>query len=359
METKGVLMNSSEVAALRNYKSDDPKIQNATEARVTMYSAEIAKYFNPDNSFLKFSKQDSRFAGKGKTMKLPQSAGNPTVTKGKFNAETLANGDHSATGTVTVRRNTNKTYTIEYFGTDPQVINFPEETELSYNSRQDMLEAHANAIQNEIADYAIIEWALDDNTEGYIIDSTGTQRLSEVDSATNVLGIAKKDINNAVAILKSQKLPKGSKLYALPTPQQYNDLVKELDIDYLKGGFTKMVEDGIVGKIGGVFILDPRISDAGNYNVLYDTQTGGAGTYTKIALGGAVDGTTDANAMPIWSDKLMYRAEGSPKVYSWMNSPIYKGDVYASEVRFGATRGRSDNKGIVMIVEKIQPGGAE
>jgi len=360
---KQVLINSSEVDALKRHvtnqiKSEKGKeIENSTEARVALYSTEIQKYLNSDNSFLQFSKQDTIFANSGKTKYLPQSVANPSVTKGKFNAETKANGDASNVGTVTVRRNTNKSYTIEYFGTAPQVINLPEDTELSYNARQDLLDAHAAAIMNTICNYALIEWSPTDNSNGYLVLSTGSDRLSEVDSTTTVKAITKNDVVNAVAVLRSQNLPKGSNLYALPTPQQYADLTKELDIDYVKGGNSKMLEQGILGKIAGVNILDPRQNDDWNANVLYDTETA-PGTFTKQALGATADGTTDASCMIIWSDKTVYRAQGTPKVYSSLNDPLYKGDVFATEVRFGATKARSDEKGVVCIVEDIQAGGA-
>lgn len=332
--------------------SEGDEVKNSTEARVELFSSEIARYLNPDNSFLQYFKQDTRLASGGKTMTLPQGVGNPTVTKGKLNPETKANGDAANTGTVTVRRNTKKSYTIEYFGTDPQVINMPEMKELSYDQRQDVLMAHADAILNEIANFAIIEIAHDDNTQGYLFKSTGATRASEVLGTVTVKGIAKNDLHKAKALLKKQGV-KGP-FYALPTPEQESDLIKSLDINFLESGRDEMIRKGIIGMINGINILDSRQNDAWNANVLYDTETV-PGAYTKIALGATADGTTDASGMPVWGSNYVWKADGEQKVYSDLSNPIYKGDIYSAEKAFGATRGRLDGKGVVVIVEDIQP----
>ena len=102
----------------------------------------------------------------------------------------------------------------------------------------------------------------------------------------------------------------------------------------------------------GIEILEPRHNEDWNANVLY-SYTALSGDDTDLTK---VEDTASAavgmmSAGIAWVDSLVLRAEGSAIVFPWMNSPIYLGDVYASEVRYSAKKKRADNKGVVMLVE--------
>ena len=100
------LNDGSEAAKVIDHLSRNPELMNSTESRMTMYTSEINPFLYSDNSFMQKSSNDAAFAASGNTKRLNDSATGPAVTKGRFYALTLANGDNAPSQTVTVRKNT-------------------------------------------------------------------------------------------------------------------------------------------------------------------------------------------------------------------------------------------------------------
>lgn len=344
-----------------------PEIRNSTEPRMTLYSAEINEYLYSDNSFVTLSTNDAQFAASGETKALNDAAAGPTVTKGRFYATTLANGDNAPTKTVTVRKNSYHEWSIEYFHVDPQSLTFELTSEVAYDARQDLLKAHADVLKQSKANYTAVEWAqgsisaattVDTAAENnyYIFTSDTNTRSSSVvnNTTTTVAKIGKTDMQNVKKAFQRQNILKpGSKIYCLPTVEQYNDILEIDDfISFEKTGRESRLIKGEVGVLYNMTILEPRQNDTWNANVLY-SYTALSGTNTDLTK---VEDDADAaagmtSAMLCWVKDQVLRADGKVVVFPWMNSPIYMGDVYGSEMRYGSIKKRGDNKGVVMLLE--------
>ena len=48
---------------------------------------------------------------------------------------------------------------------------------------------------------------------------------------------------------------------------------------------------------------------------------------------------------------MVRRAEGAANVYTRLNDPLYKADIFSTETRFGLTKSRTDGKGVVSLIE--------
>ena len=157
-----------------------------------------------------------------------------------------------------------------------------------------------------------------------------------------------------------QQLAKGNGLggtpYYLPTAEQFEDMQTPAlfpdFISYDKTGRQSLLDRGEIGMIYGFTILDPRVREDWGANVLYSytALSGDETDLTKVEdTASAADNMVSAGLA--WMDNQVLRAQGTPIVFPWMNSPIYFGDVYATEARYGAIRKRLDNKGVVMLIE--------
>lgn len=341
-----------------------PDIRNQTEARVIQFSQEINDFLYPQNDFIMKSINDPQFAASGQTRRINEGVQGKAVVKGRFHPLTLANGDNAPEVTPTVRRNNNRDVQIEYFRVTPEVEQMERSMEVPYDSRNELLRSHAEVLMVAKGNHTAVEWAPGAVGTGVVVDNqgndnyiftTGTERNNPVANTTNnVRGIAYEDIVKVKTAFSRQRVMMGgmSMCYFLPTPEQLED-IWNLDqfTKYDETGIPGMRESGMIGRILGFEVLDPRYRDDWNANILYNSAAGsGNRTLTKIA-DNASAATGHVSAGLFWKEDYVYTARGATIVFPWMNSPTYFGDVYASEARFTAWKKRQDQKGVVALVE--------
>ena len=359
------LGDESKAKATLEALARNPALLNSTEPRMTMYTAEINPFLYADNSFIKKSVNDAAFAASGEQKLLNDSANGPTVTKGRFFPKSLAHGDDSPVQTVRVRKNASNPWVIEYFHTEPDALTRELTVEVPYDARGELLRAHADIINQSIANFTAVEWAQGVVGAAYTVDTTtgdnffqfttgATTRVNPVvGSAGTVKVITKADMQNVKQALQKQQVVAMGTMYFLPTVEQYNDLLNIEDfVNFEKTGRESRLIKGEVGILYGITILEPRQRDDWNANVVY--------SYTALAVNDtdltkiedtAASGASMVSAGMAWVESQVLRAEGSALVFPWMNSPLYLADVYAVENRYGATKKRGDSKGVVMLVE--------
>lgn len=352
------------------------ELVNSTESRMTLYTSEINPYLYPDSSFLTKSVNDAQFAASGEIKRLNDSVDGPNVTKGRFYPKSLANGDSAPTKTVKVRKNTGHDWAIEYFHTDPDAITQELTREVPYEVRGEVLRAHSDVLNLAVANFCAVEWAqgevgtaetVDTSAESnFFVFSTGVDKDGSVLTRDNLVAgtgtvnrICQDDFRRMQSALFRQQIMNGavgSGMYFLPTVEQFGDIVDPKlfpnFIDYEKTGMVSKLDAGEAGSIYGITVMKPRHREDWNANVVYSyTALSGSDTdLTKIEDTASV-GASMVSAGMAWSANMVVRAQGSAIVFPWQNSPIYLGDVYASELRFGAIKKRLDNKGVVMLVE--------
>lgn len=359
------LGSESKAKATLEALARNPELMNSTEPRMTLYTAEINPFLYADNSFIKKSVNDAAFAASGETKLLNDSNSGPTVVKGRVYAKTLVNGDPAPAQTVQVRKNLTNPWVIEYFHTEPDALTRELTIEIPYDARTELLRAHADVINQNIANFTAVEWAQGAVGVAETVDTTGgdnffvfttgatTRANPVVGSPGTVKVINKADMQNVKQALQKQQVVSKGRMYFLPTVEQYNDLLNIEDfVNFEKTGRVSSLIKGEVGILYGITILEPRQRDDWNANVIY--------SYTALAVNDtdltkiedtAASGASMVSAGMAWVETLVLRAEGSALVFPWLNSPIYLADVYAVENRYGAIKKRLDNKGVVMLVE--------
>lgn len=334
-------------------------IKNATEPRMSLYSTRVQEFLTADNSFLQYFTQDGALAQAGANNVIPQSVGLPSVQIGARQPNTLNNGDPANKGTVTVRRNDQLTYPIEYFSTDPQVVDMPTDREVAYNKTTEMLKAHSDAIMTARANYALVEVQQDSQTSPYIVPTTGANRPSEVDGTTPVKAITYDDLVAVKQKFIQQNVfsnNPNAKIYAVISPAQWADIVKiENVIRYdanSRSGDQNAINSGVIGNVLGIDFMFPRQNTEWQVNMAYDVLTT-PGQFIKKPLGSVLTGASDTGAALFFCPDYVWKAEASPRVYSRIDDPEYYGSIYAIESAFGATRSRLDDKGVVMLSESL------
>lgn len=333
------------------------------EVRIKIFSRDLQKNLFPDNAFFKRSKVDP--ASSATSIDIPQAQSQVRAKIGNVqidydnSANNLADADKL---TAIKRINTLLNYPNQNFFVPPVIIDKDnQDGELSYSKQQEIREEFAEELNTQIANWAATKWG--PIVAGNILKTTGAlQRTSLIIGGYNglVKRITKQDLLSlAKAAKKQQKM--GGRWYILPTVEQWEDIMLIPDfVDFDKTGDKTLLRKGIIGTWLGFQWLEPRQNDDLEANIIYDTTVPTAPT--KVDYVGVVDGdgrtiqtlTPTANsvsALLAWNDRMVRRSEGRNKVFFRANDPEFQADILSANVRFGASFGRSDNKGVLALVE--------
>lgn len=304
--------------------------KNAVEVEVWVnYIKEKLFKVNP---FLQYAtNHDDKVLG-GKVVHLPQAGGPSTIVKNR----------NSFPATAVQRTDTDITYNLDNYTSDPVHILLNNLQEISYDKIDSVVGQDMRELVQVVADDLLIKWC-SSIPQANIVPTTGADSALYLKSgATGTRKVFdEKQLRLAVRKIKNQNV--FGDLYAQFSVDMHDQLVDSLSqTQYSDFSRAYNPETGIVGKLHGVTILEPRSSV-----VTFDDD---AGDQVVNALGAAETETAN-DASLLWSVDSVARAMGETKLFSDPENPLYYGDVYSAMMRMGGRRTRTDNKGIVAIVQ--------
>lgn len=283
-----------------------------------------------NNEFLLASTDAGQHVLQGKVVHIPQAGALPGVVKNRS----------SVPATVVQRGDTDVTYTLDEYTTDPILIPNAETFELSYNKRESVLSEYETSLRQTVADNLLIDWAPTAST-GTVVRTTGANIATTLAGTT---GTRKKltanDLKNAQLQLNKQNVPMEGR-YALLSADMFQQLSDDMSItQYRDFSAAYDVKDGILGRLFGFNIM----MRSGVVSYTNDTAP-------VVNPYGATPAVTDNDGVLCWQIGAVERALGAVKFFERIGDPTYYGDVYSVSVRMGGRRRRSDAKGIVAIVQ--------
>lgn len=281
------------------------------------------------NEFLLASTDASQYALMGKVIHIPQAGALATVVKNRS----------SLPATVTQRTDTDITYALDEYTTDPILIPNAENIELSYPKRDSVLGEYEAALKQVIADNLLVTYS--PSVAARIIRTTGAETLTHLDSTTgNRKKFTLNDLKNAQLVMNKQNVPMTDR-YALMSADMFQQFTDDLTATQQRDfSATYDPTNGIVGKIFG-------------FNIMMRTSVS---TYTNAATPvvnayGAAANADDNDAVLCWQKAAIERAVGSILAFEKMGDPQFYGDVYSFSVRMGGRKRRTNEEGLVAIVQ--------
>jgi hypothetical protein len=282
-----------------------------------------------DNSFLTKCYDESDNVLAGSVVHIPQAGAKPTVVKNRS----------SFPATVVQRTDTDITYTLDVYSTDPTLITNAESKEISYDKIDSVLGEHVTSLEDTYADDMLYKWA--PTVAGQITPTTGA--LVATSLAPSATGTRKKflkeDLKKAQTIMNKQKISKQDRYALFPT-----DLLQELmeDADLMKrdgvNGNELDIKNGVIMKLYGFNIMER--SDTTIYSVANAPKAPGAAA-----------AVTDNQAVICWQKNCVAKAKGSATFFENTGDATYYGDVYSAEVKLGGRKRRTGGEGVVAIVQ--------
>jgi len=283
-----------------------------------------------NNEFLLASTDAGQYVLQGKVVHIPQAGAPATVVKNRT----------SVPATVVQRTDTDVTYVLDEFTTDPILIPNAETFELSYAKRESVLGEYESSLRQTIAENLLINWSPTGGT-GTIIRTTGASTLSHLaDTTGNRKKFTVNDLKNAQLQLNKQNVPMEGR-YALISADMFQQLTDDMSAtQYRDFSAAYDVKDGVLGRLFGFNIM------MRGSVVTYDNAT----TPVVNAYGAAAD-DADNDGVLCWQISAVERALGQISFFERVGDPTYYGDIYSVGVRMGSRMRRSDAKGVVAIVQ--------
>ncbi len=307
-----------------------PNVMMGGQMLITLFSNDIQRNLFPDNAFYRRAKLDSASAGARK-VQVPQAGVRPNIFK---NPTTFPL-------TVLQREDDILEYDVHQYATQPVPIEDKEELEISYNKRADVLADHLMELETRIAEDLAYEWA--PSLAANIIRTTSTtaDNTALAPGATGTRKrITKEDFINAATVLNKQDIPQAGRVALVPADLMGQLLTIDSFVDYERLGTTSKLIEGVIGRLCGFDIMIRSKA------VIYDN------TATPVRkLPTAAGAATDNQSILFWHPQFVRMASSPVKVYTDLDRPDYLGSIMNAMLRVGGSRARTDQKGVVALVQ--------
>ena len=239
---------------------------------------------------------------------------------------------------ITRRKDTDVTYALDEFTTDPILISNAEMVELSYDKMASIMSDMMLYLRQLIGDWTPFNWAPAKNIIRTASATTATAHLDAATGNRKILTVA--DLRAAKTFMNKHEISKEGRR-ALIDSNMLDQLVSTLSAtDARDFSATYDAKNGVIGRLEGFDLIERS-------SVIRYTNAG-----TPVVKAPDADGaTTDNGAVICWQQNAVEKAEGDIKFFETINDPINYGDIYSALVRLGGRIRRDDEKGIVAIVQ--------
>lgn len=299
--------------------------------QVEIWQKDIQESLFRDNSFLNFAFNADQYVLNGAVVHLPQAGTGGDVVK---NRDELP-------ATVKKRSDSDVTYALDEFTSDPILIPNADKVELSYDKRQSVISEEQGNLNERVAEELIYIWGAGLPAE-YTLATSGSAAAATAPGATgDRLMLTRADLQKAQTRMNRLGIPKNDR-YALVPSEMVAQLFppdSQITALYMQNVTKEEQQMGVIGIVHGF-----RIIDRGSVLIV-----DGSGT---VKVPEADSATDDREAVICWQKNAVERALGEIKFFENTGDPQYYGDVYSFLVRMGGRRRRSDDKGVIAIVQE-------
>lgn len=296
-----------------------------------IWSGDIVEGIYAANPHLAFAVNADQFVLAGKVVHIPQAGAAPAVTRNR-----------AVFPAVAVRRtDTDITYNLDEYSSDPVHITNAESVEASYSKRDSVLRETKNALAEAIGVDMIYKWI---PTGVTIIRTTGASYeqivAAHLDDATGYRrAITRADVKKAAKQFNKWGIPTEGR-YIMLDAEMYGQFTDSLTANEHRDfvtGFDSAT--GLVGKLDSFnFLMRSEVARL-LADAAVEPGTAGAATHCGAAIA--------------WHKDMVERALGENKFFEDLDSAQNYGDIYSALVRMGGRSRRSDKKGVLLIGQAI------
>lgn len=280
------------------------------------------------NPHLNFAMNADAFVLAGKVVHIPNAGAKPAVVRNRKNFP----------ATVVLRQDSDITFVLDEYTSDPIKIENADNYELSYDKRASVMSEQQAAINELVGDWFYYYWA--PTLAAQIKRTTGSAVAAHY-GTTNRKKVTVADIKAMQKEFNKQNIPSEGRYCSLDA-DMYDQLTDDMTATQYKD-FSRFLnpETGIVGKLFGFNILEPRSTVLRYSN---------ASTPVPYDPDGAIENTDNAASL-FWHRELVIRALGEKDFFENLKDATHYGDIYSAMLRAGGRKKREDGKGVFALVQ--------
>nr|WP_293845848.1 phage capsid protein [uncultured Arsenicibacter sp.] len=235
---------------------------------------------------------------------------------------------------VNRRSDTDITYALDEYTSNPILIPNIDNIQLSYDKRASVMQEDMAYIRQLVADWMLRNWATATN----ITRTTGAATLGMAPGATgNRKALLKEDLKNIRYMMNKANIPNEDRVAVIPSDMM-NSLLDDADLKKRDRALELDMKGGVVSRLYGFDLIERSATTV---------YTNAATPAAKDP--GAATAVTDNLAVQCWQVNSVERALGAVDMFEKLGDPTYYGDIYSFLVMMGG-RIRRD-VGVWSIVE--------
>lgn len=306
------------------------------DVQVELWANFIAENIYKNNAFLNFAFNADDYVLNGKVVHIPQSGAASAVTKNRS----------SLPASVAKRTDTDVTYAIDEYTTDPRLIPHADTVELSYGKMDSVMRDETNALSETVAENMLINWAPSlatkiERTSGGGGDNPTIVTAHTPDATGNRVAFHEMDLRTMMTKANADNIPSEGR-YCMLSAQAYDQLIASLTANqHAEYAKHYNAETGVLGKLHGWNVMMRSTA------LVYDNQA------TPVVKAYAAAGAADDNdAALFWHRDFVERAKGDVVAFHDDKNPQYYGDIMSFLLRMGGRKRRNDGKGVYALVQQ-------
>jgi len=301
-----------------------------------VWAKDIQENLYMGNEFMKMATDHSDWVNH-KTVHIPQAGSGPGVERNRaiFPAA------------IGQRTDTELTYSLNQYTTDPILIQNLEELQISYNKRKSVLFNMWQALSFVVSTQSLYAWAPSGasrfvRTSG----STSTLNLPHSTATGSRKMVTIQDITKLKAILDADNIPQSGRILLVPQYMYNIDILNIAGVVQAYQFGSAVAPNGVVARLMGFDIMiRSEVLVYDNTATPVIKAINGDGTLTSAA-------TSDNGAILAFHPDYVCHALGSITPFYNENDPVYFGSILSAEVMHGASKLRSDQKGVAALIQE-------
>jgi hypothetical protein len=291
---------------------------------VELWQETVKEELFKSNEFLNTMRNADEYVVGGRIVHIPQSGGPSGVEKNRS----------SVPATVVQRNDTDITYPLHEYTTNPRLITNIDRVELSYDKMASVINEDTGRLMEVVGDNILYDCAVNVPTAGKIA-TTGADAAATAEGATGTRKIiTEADLRAAKKYMDKQNVSKRDRFVILD-PEMMDQLMSDNRLFDTYQRSLNIAE----GKFGRLFGF--QIIERSTVFVVDASQA--------LKVPGTAGAATDAAAAFFYQKGAVERALGDIRVFEDDSNPEYYGDIVSFLVRAGSRNNRADNKGYGII----------
>lgn len=248
--------------------------------------------------------------------------------------------------TIGQRTDSELTYNLNQYTADPILIQNLEELQISYDKRKSVLFNMMAKLQFVVSTQTLYSWA-----------PSGASRIVRTSGSTSTLNLphttatgSRKmttiaDVTNLKSILDKDNIPQSGRILLVPEYMYNIDILNISGIVQAYQFGSAVAPNGVVARLMGFDIMiRSEVLVYDNTGTPVIKAINGNGALTSAAA-------TDNGAAIAFHPNYVAVALGTITPYYNENKAEYYGSLFSAEVMHGSTKLRTDQKGIVALVQ--------